>query len=78
MNVGSLFAGIGGFDLGLKRAGMRVVWQSEIEPYACAVLRKHWPHVPNHGDIRNITAKSRKLSVEQSCARSRKTTKSTL
>lgn len=54
MRVGSLFAGIGGFDLGLERAGMRVAWQSEIEPFACAVLAKHWPHVPNHGDIRSI------------------------
>ncbi len=35
---------------------MRVIWQSEIDPYACAVLKKHWPHVPNHGDIRAITA----------------------
>lgn len=54
MRVGSLFSGIGGFDLGLERAGMSVVWQSEIEPFPCAVLRKHWPHVPNHGDIRSI------------------------
>jgi DNA (cytosine-5)-methyltransferase 1 len=56
LTVGSLFAGIGGFDLGLERAGMRVIWQSEIDPYACAVLRKHWPDVPNYGDIRGITA----------------------
>jgi DNA (cytosine-5)-methyltransferase 1 len=56
MTVGSLFAGIGGFDLGLERAGMRIAWHSEIDPYACAVLRKHWPHVPNHGDIRNVRA----------------------
>jgi len=56
MTVGSLFAGIGGFDLGLERAGMRIAWHSEIDPYACAVLRKHWPHVPNLGDIRNVTA----------------------
>lgn len=56
LTVGSLFAGIGGFDLGLERAGMRVIWQSEIDPYASAVLRKHWPHVPNHGDIRSIRA----------------------
>jgi DNA (cytosine-5)-methyltransferase 1 len=51
LTVGSLFAGIGGFDLGLERAGMRVIWQSEIDPYASAVLRKHWPHVPNLGDV---------------------------
>jgi DNA (cytosine-5)-methyltransferase 1 len=54
LTVGSLFAGIGGFDLGLERAGMRIAWQSEIDPYASAVLRKHWPDVPNLGDIRNI------------------------
>ena len=55
LTVGDLFSGIGGFSLGLERAGMRVAWQSEIDPYASAVLRKHWPHVPNYGDIRGIT-----------------------
>lgn len=54
LTVGSLFAGIGGFDLGLERAGMRVIWQSEIDPYASAVLQKHWPDVPNLGDVRTI------------------------
>ena len=54
LTVGSLFSGIGGLDLGLERAGMKVVWQSEIDPYACQVLKKHWPEVPNHGDIKQI------------------------
>lgn len=54
LTVGSLFSGIGGLDLGLERAGMRVVWQSEIDPYASRVLQKHWPEVPNHGDIKQI------------------------
>jgi DNA (cytosine-5)-methyltransferase 1 len=54
LTVGSLFSGIGGLDLGLERAGMKVVWQSEIDPYACKVLKKHWPEVPNHGDIKQI------------------------
>ena len=54
MKVGSLFSGIGGLDLGLERAGMTVAWQSEIDPYACKVLAKHWPGVPNHGDIKRI------------------------
>lgn len=58
LTVGSLFSGIGGFDLGLERAGMRVIWQSEIDPYASAVLAKHWPGVPNHGDVRGINWKS--------------------
>jgi len=54
LTVGSLFSGIGGLDLGLERAGMNVIWQSEIDPYACRVLSKHWPEVPNHGDIKAI------------------------
>ena len=54
LTVGSLFSGIGGLDLGLERAGMKVIWQSEIDPYACKVLAKHWPEVVNHGDIKKI------------------------
>lgn len=54
MKVGSLFSGIGGLDLGLERAGMNVIWQAEVHPYANAVLRKHWPFVPNLGDVREV------------------------
>ena len=54
LTVGSLFSGIGGLDLGLERAGLEVIWQSEIDPYACKVLSKHWPKVPNHGNIKEI------------------------
>ena len=54
LTVGSLFSGIGGLDLGLERAGMKVIWQSEIDPYACRVLKKHWPEVPNLGDIKQV------------------------
>ena len=58
LTVGSLFSGIGGLDLGLERAGHKVVWQSEIDPFACKVLQKHWSEVPNHGDIKQIDWKS--------------------
>ena len=54
LTVGSLFSGIGGIDLGLERAGHRVLWQSEIDKYACRVLKKHWPEIPNLGDVKKI------------------------
>lgn len=52
MTFGSLFAGIGGIDLGLERAGMTCKWQVEKDDYACAILKKHWPEVPRWRDIR--------------------------
>jgi DNA (cytosine-5)-methyltransferase 1 len=52
----SLFAGIGGLDLGLERAGLRCVAQVEIDPYATQVLAKHWPDVARYGDIRGVGA----------------------
>lgn len=54
MRVGSLFSGIGGLDLGLERSGMTVVWQSEIDPFCCDILRRHWPDVPNLGNVKEI------------------------
>ena len=54
MRIGSLFAGIGGFDLAASWLGWTTAWFSEIDPYASAVLQKHWPGVPNHGDITKI------------------------
>lgn len=57
LTVGSLFAGIGGFDLGLERTGhFRTVWQCEIDPFCQAVLAKHWPEVPKYDDIRRLSA----------------------
>lgn len=54
MTVGSLFAGIGGFDLGFERAGFDIRWQVEIDPWARAVLAKHWPHVHRRADVRTV------------------------
>jgi DNA (cytosine-5)-methyltransferase 1 len=59
MTVGSLFAGIGGFDLGFKRAGYDVRWQVEIDDYCTAVLEKHWPTVRRHRDVRTFHPRER-------------------
>lgn len=55
MNVLDLFSGIGGFSLGLERAGMRTVAFCEIDPFCRRVLAKHWPGVPIFDDVRTIT-----------------------
>lgn len=49
-----LFSGIGGFALAAQRAGWKTIGFAETDEYASKVLRKHWPDVPNHGDVRNV------------------------
>ena len=49
---GSLFSGIGGFDLGFQWAGIETIWDVEIDPYCQAVLRKHFPSTEIFDDVR--------------------------
>jgi len=55
VRVLDLFSGIGGFSLGLERAGMRTVAFCENHPFARRVLLKHWPEIPIYDDVRNLS-----------------------
>jgi len=55
MKVLSLFSGVGGFDLGLERAGMETVFQCEWDKHATKILEKHWPNVPRWTDVSTLT-----------------------
>lgn len=54
MTLGSLFAGIGGFELAAIWAGIEPVWSNEIDPFCCRVLRKNFNHEIIEKDIREI------------------------
>lgn len=57
MKVLSLFSGVGGFDLGLERAGMQTVFQCEWDKHATRILERHWPDVPRWDDVSTLTGK---------------------
>jgi len=57
MNVLDLFSGIGGFSLGLERAGFKTVAFCEIESFPRKVLKKHWPAFKCYEDVKNVTKK---------------------
>ena len=54
LTFGSLFAGIGGFDLGFEQAGMTCLWQVEIDNQCNEVLVHHWSNVERLEDIQNV------------------------
>jgi DNA (cytosine-5)-methyltransferase 1 len=58
ITFGSLFAGIGGLDLGLERAGMECRWQVEWDDYCQKVLAKHWPDIRRYGDVKKTHGKA--------------------
>ena len=51
MRFVSLFAGVGGFDLGLTRSGHQCVGQVEIDKHARSVLDLQFPEIPKHNDV---------------------------
>lgn len=58
-----LFSGIGGFALAAGWAGFKTIGFCEIEPYCQAVLKKHWPQVPIHSDIRKLQGGGRRIDL---------------
>jgi len=54
MRFGSLFAGVGGFDLGLEAAGWDCAWQVEWDKHCQQVLAHHWPDVPKWWDVSDV------------------------
>jgi len=59
MKILDTFAGIGGFSYAAEKliGGFETTQFIEIDPFCQKVLKKHWPHVPIHEDIRTFTAK---------------------
>lgn len=51
LRVVSLCSGVGGFELGLERAGMHTVAFVEKDPYAQRILSRHWPDIHVHDDV---------------------------
>ncbi len=67
LTFGSLFAGIGGMDLGFERAGLQCKWQVEIDPYCQKVLAKHWPNVTRWDDVKTFPPESGDWNVDIIC-----------
>jgi DNA (cytosine-5)-methyltransferase 1 len=55
MKVLDLFSGIGGFSLGLERAGMHTVAFCEQNEFCQAIIKKHWPGIKLYEDVRTLT-----------------------
>ena len=53
IKIGSVFSGIGGFELGLERAipNSQTIWQCEKDKYCRRILQKHWPDAKMYDDI---------------------------
>lgn len=54
MKGGSLFSGIGGFDLAMERAGIKVEWQVEIDEMCQGVLNRQFPETRRFTDVRSV------------------------
>jgi len=64
LTVGSVFAGIGGLDLGLAQTGrFDTLWYSEVDPAALRVMQAHYPHASSLGDVRFLAKHASAVDV---------------
>lgn len=54
LSVFDIFSGIGGFSLGLEKAGMQTVAFCENNIFCQEVLRSHWNNIPIFSDVRDL------------------------
>jgi len=65
MTHGSLFSGIGGFDLAAQWLGWKNLFQVEIDEYCNKLLKQNFPNTKQYGDIKEFdgTEWKRKVGV---------------
>lgn len=54
MTHGSLFSGIGGFELGAEMVGINTIWNCEFEEYKRRKLKRHFPNAIQYTDVCTI------------------------
>ena len=54
LSYGSVCSGIEAASVAWEPLGFKPLWFSEIEKFPSRVLQRHWPHVPNMGDMRGL------------------------
>jgi DNA (cytosine-5)-methyltransferase 1 len=64
VKFGSVCSGIEAASVAWYPLGWTAAWLSEIEPFPCAVLKHHYPDVPNHGDMTLLPEKILSGQVE--------------
>ena len=52
--LGSLFSGSGGLELAGVMAGIKPVWNSEVDPFCIRVEEKRFPDVEHYGDVSKL------------------------
>lgn len=52
MTHGSLFSGIGGFELGAQMSNIESLWNCEIDEHKRRILKRHFPNAIQHTDVK--------------------------